>query len=102
MKGTKKTTKGTPIKEDKEETTEDIEQGQLEKVPPFMDKTKRGVRMNERRNKMRNARMKLEQRDAGNMLLMRKAKTIRGEKLLLASNLVVPKLRTQEQCRSRC
>ena len=79
MKGTKKTTKGTPIKEDKEETTEEIEQGQLEKEPPIMDKTKRGVRMNE----MRNARRKLEQRDVENMVLMRKnerkAKTIRGE-----------------------
>ena len=83
MKGTKKTTKGTPIKEDKEETTEEIEQGQLEKEPPIMDKTKRGVRMNEMRNKMRNARRKLEQRDAENMVLMRKgemkAKTIRGK-----------------------
>ena len=48
-----------------------------------MDKTKRGVRMNEMRNKMRNARRKLEQRDAGNMVRMmkgeRKAKPIRGE-----------------------
>ena len=30
---------------------------ELEKEPPIMDKTKSGVRMNEMRNKMRNARM---------------------------------------------